>query len=228
MRTLCIMLVTAGTCAALAACTPAAQLALAVLPDGTVSMLLSHLERESDTNRRRVAEFEKVGDWNGLARFAEQNIAIQPANASWWLVAGHAYSRQNNHARAIDCYREIVRLEPQAPEGWNLLAQEYRLAGEPQQAVAILTRALIGLRDSPGTLVLLGESYSDLARYPQAAQTYRQALALDGNLAPAWAGLARAHVKLKQWAEAEQVARAVEKRDPKLAAAIRNDIKKYQ
>ena len=215
-----------AVCTMLGACTPAGQLIFALLPDGTVPMLLSHLERESDTNRRRVAEFEKAGDWSGLAQFADENIAKQPGNNSWWLVAGYAYSRQNNHARAIDCFREMVRLEPQAPDGWNLLAQEHRLLGEPRQAVDVLTRALDALRESPTTLVLLGDSYGDLNRFEPAARAYKQALDIDGNLGPAWAGLARSHLMLKQWGEAENIARAVEKSFPQLAQAIRNELQK--
>ena len=211
-----------------AACTPAAQVLFAVLPDGTIPTVLSHLERESDTNRRRVAELERSADWQGLAKFAEDNIDKGPSNATWWLVAGYAHSRQKNHGRAIECFREVLRLEPDAPEGWNLLAQEYRAAGESQRAVDVLTQALTALRDSELTLFLLGESYSDLGRFELAARSYRQALDIDGGLTPAWAGLARAHIKLGRMAEAESIARSLDKTHPPLAAAIRNDVKLAQ
>ena len=210
---------------ALAGCTPAGQILYAVLPDGTIPILLSNLERESDTNRQRVAALERNGDWPGLARLAEENIAKEPANSSWWLVAGYAYSRQKNHARAITCFREMVRLEPDVAEGWNLLAQEYRSAGDSQRAVAVLTQALTALRDSAITLLLLGESYSDLGQFDLAVRPYQQALALDAGLTPAWAGLARAQIKRGQLAEAESIARAHDNKHPELAAAIRAQIK---
>ena len=216
--------VAAAACAMLAACTPAGQLLFSLIPDGTIPTLLSHLERESDINRRRVAELERSADWVGLAKFAEENIAKGQSNASWWLVAGYANSRQKNHRRAIECFRELIRLEPDSPDGWNLLAQEYRAAGESQRAVEVLTQALTALRDSALTLMLLGESYSDLGRFELAARSYRQALDLDGGLTPAWAGLARSHIKLGRMSEAEGIARSVEKSYPQLAAAIRNEI----
>jgi tetratricopeptide (TPR) repeat protein len=199
-------------------------LLFAALPDGTIPMLLGNLERESDTNRRRVAELEQAADWEGLAKFADDNIARQRSNASWWMVAGYAYSRLKQHARAIECFQEMVRLEPQAPEGWNLLAQEYRTAGDPQRAADVLTQALTALRDSPITLLLLGESYSDLGRFELAGRAYRQALDLDAGLTPAWIGLARSQIKLGRLSEAESIARAAEKSHPQLAAAIRNEI----
>ena len=211
-------------CAVLAACTPAGQVLFALVPDGTIPMMLSHLERESDTNRRRVAELEQAADWAGLAKFADENIAKERNNASWWLVAGYANSRQKSHARAIECFQEMVRLEPDAADGWNFLAQEYRAAGDSQRAVDALTRAQTAVRDSPVMFLLLGESYSDLGRFELAARAYRQALDLDGGLTPAWVGLARSHIKTGRLAEAESIARAVEKSSPQLAAAIRNEI----
>ena len=211
-------------CAALNACTPAGQVLFSLLPDGTIPIMLSNLERESDTNRRRLAELERKADWMGLVTFAEENIAKEASNASWWLVAGYAYSRQKNHPRAIACFREMIRLEPDSAEGWNLLGQEHRAAGESQRAVAVLTQALTALRDSAVTLMLLGESYSDIGQFDLAVRPYRQALDIDAGLMPAWSGLARAQIKRGQLAEAERIARSLEKNNPPLAAAIRTEI----
>ena len=219
--------VVVAACAMLAACTPA-QLLFTLIPDGTIPTLMSHMERESDTNRRRVGELERSADWQGLAKFADENIAKDRANASWWMVAGYANSRQKNHERAIECFRELIRLEPDAPDGWNLLAQEYRAAGDSQRAVELLTQALNALRDSALTLMLLGESYSDLGRFELAAHSYRQALDIDGGLTLAWAGLARTQIRLGRAHEAERIARALEKHNPQLAALIRNEISATQ
>ena len=224
IRTIHCWLVTAAACVALGGCTTAGQLLFSLIPDGTIPMLMSHMERESDTNRRRVGELERSADWQGLATFADENIAKDRANASWWLVAGYANSRQKNHRRAIECFRELIRLEPDSPDGWNLLAQEYRAVGESQRAVEVLTQGLTALRDSALTLMLLGESYSDLGRFELAARSYRQALDLEGGLTPAWVGLARSQIKLGRMSEAESIARSVEKSYPQLAAAIRNEI----
>lgn len=223
-RAACLVLATVAIGAALTACTVAGQLLFAALPDGTIPTLLGNLERESDTNRRRVAELEQAADWAGLAQFADENIAKQPSNASWWMVAGYANSRLKRHARAIECFQEMARLEPQAPEGWNLLAQEYRAAGDSQRAANVLEQALTAVRDSALMLLLLGESYSDLGRFEQAGRAYRQALDVDGGLTPAWLGLARSQIRLGRAAEAESIARAVVKSQPQLAAAIRNEI----
>jgi tetratricopeptide (TPR) repeat protein len=204
--------------------TPAQQLLLAAIPDGTLSILLSHFERQPSANRQRVAELEQRGDWVELAKFADENIAKDRSNAAWWMVAGYAYSQQKQHARAIQCFREMVRLEPDMADGWNLLAQEHRTIGDPQRAIAIINNALLVLRESPATLLILGDANSDLQRFEPAVRAYRQALDMDGGLMQAWVGLARSYLKLGRDAEAENIARSMEKSNPQLAAAIRKEI----
>ena len=195
-----------------------------MLPDGTVPVLLSNFERESDTNRRRVAELERAGDWAGLAKFADENLEKDKVNTGWWMVAGYAHSRLTNYARAVECYREVIRLEPDSAAGWNLLAQTLRESGDSRRAVAVLTQSLTILRESAVTLLLLGESHSDLGEFAQAVRPYRQALDIDGGLSPAWTGLARAYIRLGQLGEAESIARSLDRTDPPLAAAIRREI----
>ena len=208
----------------LSSCTMPAQLLMAAIPDGTLSTLLSHFESAPSANRQRVAELESRGEWVELAKFAEDNITKDRSNAAWWMVAGYAYSQQKQHARAIQCFREMVRVEPDMADGWNLLAQEHRTVGDPQRAIAIINNALLVLRDSPGTLLILGDAYSDLGRFEPALRAYRQALDLDGGLTPAWAGLARSYIRLNRLSEAEDIARSLEKSNPQLAAAIRQEI----
>ena len=204
--------------------TPAQQVLLALIPDGTLAMLLGHFEKAPSANRQRVAELEHKGDWVELAKFAEENLDKDRSSALWWMVAGYAYSQQKQHARAIQCFREMVRLEPDMPDGWNLLAQEYRAAGDPRRAIATVDNALLVLRDSPATLLILGDANSDLQRFEPAMRAYRQALDLNGGLMPAWAGLARSYIRLGRAPEAERIAVSLEKSNPPLAAAIRQEI----
>ncbi|HXF67232.1 MAG TPA: hypothetical protein VNK67_11120, partial [Burkholderiales bacterium] len=96
-------------CAALAGCGPKATLLMAVLPEGTLPVLLSQFQGLDETNRRRIAELEARGDWDGLAGFAEENLARERSSAEWWLVAGYAHARAGRHPRAIECYGEAVR-----------------------------------------------------------------------------------------------------------------------
>ena len=99
------------------ACTPQQALISALVPDGTASLLLSHMEGVADANRQRVAELEKQGDWAGLAKFAEDNIAKDAFSAEWRMVAGYACSRLRDYPRAMAHFSELVRIAPDDATG---------------------------------------------------------------------------------------------------------------
>jgi tetratricopeptide (TPR) repeat protein len=206
----------------LSACTPQAALIAALLPQGTINLMLGNLERVSDENRKRVAELEERGDWQGLANFAERNLAIDGSNADWWLISGYARSQLRDHAAAAKAYQEVLRLEPDSPAGWHLLAQTHRAAGDAKHAVNVLERALLALRDSPLTYYLLGESYSDLAHYEEAAGAYRSAVKIEERFPAAWFGLAKSYERLGRTTEARAAQAQLEKLDPKLAQRLRD------
>jgi tetratricopeptide (TPR) repeat protein len=205
---------------ALAACTPQTSALLSLLPDSTIPILLGNLEGVSDTNRQRIAEFEQRGDWNGLARFAEENLAKDQSSAGWWTVAGYAYSMLGRYPRAVECYSEVIRFAPDEITGWNLLAQAWRASGQPQRAIITLNNALQVRKDSPATYYLLGESYSDLGRLQPAVDAYQQALRLNPDFAQAWFGMGRAYVRQQRYAEAADIVKALEKLDPGLATEL--------
>lgn len=190
---------------------------MSVLPDGTIPALLGHLQSVDDGNRRRIVELESRGDWNGLAKLAEENLARDGRIADWWLVAGYAYSQMGRHERAAECYGEMVRLAPDDMLGWNLLAQSQREARQPQRAVQTLNNALLVRRDSVATWFLLGETYTDLGRPALAVDAYREALKLEQQLAQAWFGLGRSYARLGRTAEYEDALQALGRLNPALA-----------
>jgi tetratricopeptide (TPR) repeat protein len=205
---------------ALGACTPQTQLLMSLIPDGTIPMLLSHFERVDDTNRRRISEFEQRRDWDGLARFAEENLKVDQSNSDWWTVAGYAYSQAGQRKRATACYSEVVRLSPEDQLGWNLLAQSYRLDGQPERALQIVNRALNVNKETPPTWILLGDIYSDLGRFESAVKAYQEALKLDQRIGQAWLGMGKAYARLGRSAEVKEVAKTLEKLDPALAREL--------
>ncbi len=206
--------------AALSACTPQQHLIAALIPDGTVSVLLSHLQKEEDGNRRRIVEMEARKDWDGIAKFAEDNLAKDRNNADWWFIAGYAHSEAGRNQRAIECYSEMVRLAPDDMLGSTSLAQSYRAAKQPLRAVQTLNNALRTRKGAPSTYFLLGESYADLDRDLPAAAAYREAVQLDGKFAMAWFGLGRAYARLGRAADYETALKALGKLDPALAKQL--------
>ena len=83
-----------------AACTPQQALISALIPDGTASVLLGHLQGVEDGNRRRIVELEQRGDWQGLAAFADSNIGRDPFSPEWRMIGGYAHARLGENSRA--------------------------------------------------------------------------------------------------------------------------------
>lgn len=183
-------------------------------------MLLSHLERVSDTNRQQLAELEQKGDWNGVVRVARENLARDPTNADWWIVQGYAQSQLRAFSAAAASFQQAVRLSPDDMDAWNLLAQAHRAMGQPEQAVRILDRALLINQDSPITWYFLAESMSDLKRYDRAVPNYQQALSRNAQFAEAWYGLAVAQWRLGHKAEFEDALAGLRRVNPKLAGEL--------
>jgi len=203
--------------AALLGCTVAQSLLLSAVPDGTASILLSHLQGMEEGNRKQVAELEARKDWDGLVKLAEENLARDPNNADWWTVAGYANSRAGRHALAIQCFSEVVRLSPDEMLGWSLLAQSYRDVKEPARAVQTLNNAHRVRGGSAETWFLLGESYSDLNRDVAAESAYREALGFNRDFAQAWFGLGRVYARLGRTADFDQTLKSLARLDTALA-----------
>ncbi len=213
---------------ALAACTPQQMLLNAMIPDGTTSMLLSHLQGVEDSNRRRIVELEQQGAWAELTRFADANITKDPFSPEWRMIGGYAQLQLRDYPRATTYFGDMVRLSPDDATGYHFLAEAQRAGGQPLRAVATLDRALLVVRESPLTHHLLGEAYGDLRRFRPAADAYRRALALDPLLADAWFGLGRASLQLGQGADAREALAALEQMRSPRAGALRTLIAQAQ
>lgn len=194
---------------ALAGCTPQQMLLGAVIPDGTASVLLGHLEGVAGANRQRIIELERQGDWPGLARFADANIAVDPFSPEWRLIGGYAQAQMRDFRRAADYFGEMVRLAPDDAAGYEFLAESQRAGGEPQRAVVTLERALRVVRESPRIHSLMGNAHADLGRDAEAMAAYRRALALAPQMQEAWWGYGSTALRAGRLDEAREASRAL-------------------
>ena len=113
-----------------------------------------------------------------------------------------------------------MRLSPEDALGWNLLANSYRLDGQPERALQIVNRALNVSREIPATWMLQGEILQR-SRPPRAGgqAAYHEALKLDQRFGHAWLGLGKAYARLGS-ARSEGSRKVLEKLDPALAREL--------
>ena len=205
---------------AAAGCTPQSAFLLGMLPDGTVSALLAHVDSQNEPLRKLVYDMETRKDWNGLTKLADDNLALNRNHADWWFISGYAHTQANRPGRAADSFGNLVRLAPDDPAHWTLLAQALRESKQPQKAVQALNTAHQLRRGTPASYYLLGESYSDLDRDLPAISAYRDALQIDSDFAKAWFGLGRASARLGRTADYESALKSLNRLDPKLAKEL--------
>ncbi len=201
-------------------CTPQSAFLMGLLPDGTMSALLTHVDSQNEPMKKLVYDMESRKDWNGLAKIADDNLQINRNHADWWFISGYAHSEAKRPGRAADSFGNLVRLAPDDPANWTLLAQALRDSKQPQKAVQALSTAHQLRRGTPASYYLLGESYSDLDRDLPAASAYREAVQLDSEFAKAWFGLGRASARLGRTNDYESALKSLNRLDPKLAKEL--------
>jgi predicted Zn-dependent protease len=204
----------------LAGCTPQSAFLMGMLPDGTVSALLTHVDSQNEPLRKLVYDMEARKDWNGLTKLADDSLAINRNHAGWWFISGYAHTQANRPGRAADSFANLVRLAPDEPANWTLYAQALRESKQPATAEQALGTAHQLRRGTPVSYYLLGESYSDLDRDLPAIAAYREALQIDVDFAKAWFGLGRASARLGRDKDYEAALKALNRLDPKLAKEL--------
>ena len=94
--------------------------------------------------------------------------------------------------KAVEHYLEALRREPENPQACRLLGEIALHSGMYEQAVQMLMRASGRLPNDPAIHVNLGAAYQALEKWDEAAASYRRALALGSNPAPATREIASA------------------------------------
>jgi len=146
-----------------------------------VDALLSRVERAGDADARplleRLAELTQPGTeaWalanRELARllldaepwrasvFARRVVEQDPDDHLAWGVLGLAQSLLGNHAFAVSAYERALRLAPENPWYLHNLGHLYdAMLDRPADAVPLLRRALIRLREDPHVLASLAHA----------------------------------------------------------------------
>jgi tetratricopeptide (TPR) repeat protein len=118
---------------------------------------------------------------------------------------GLVYLDKRNYGRALDC---LVRASMLDPNNWmtlTALSLAYLRLGANEMAAQTLERALVIRPQDASIFASLGEIHRDEREYELAQQAYRQALALDRDLASAAIGLALCLSAIGQTSEAASV-----------------------
>jgi Flp pilus assembly protein TadD len=130
-------------------------------------------------------------------------IELAPGHAGAHLLLGHLLVARQD-ARAAECYRKALTLDPRLAEAWANLALEAEKLAQWDEAETNHRRALALAPASPQIHANLGNLMARLHRHAEAENEYGQALTLDPTSAVVHSNLGVLQADLGRDADAEQ------------------------
>jgi Flp pilus assembly protein TadD len=113
-----------------------------------------------------------------------------PEDAALHTDLGSALNASGEVEAALASWRRACELQPDYAMGWFNLGRNLQLRGETQAAVEALQRATTLSTELWPAKVLLGDALVHLARFEEAAASYREVLETQPGSGDAWRGLA--------------------------------------
>jgi tetratricopeptide (TPR) repeat protein len=139
--------------------------------------------------------------------------------ADRYFRKGESYCRQRDYKRAVACYTEALRLQPQLVAALLERGQIYRLARKPELAIPDFNAALALDPSHVEGFLRRGNALVDQGRFDEAIEDYSVALGLAPENATAYLNRALAHARKQDNAGVLRDAEAALQLDPSLAAA---------
>lgn len=141
----------------------------------------------------RAIVLEKDEDWRGLLKLSQQWVKSEPGSANARNILGNAYFNLKQYDRAIQAYREALRIEPEDADAWKHLGGAYLNLEQYDQAIQALG---VSLRIQPvnaGAWHYLGTCYFSLKQYDLAVQAFIERVRIESEDAKAWYSLGTAY-----------------------------------
>lgn len=110
--------------------------------------------------------------------------------AEYWFWQGCYLQKAKKYKKAIECFKEAIRLEPDNPNAHYGLGYTYAEFGDYEQAIKSYQQVLRNDPDCAFAHVNLGRIYDDLGDNKKATKSYQQAIRSDPDCAYAYYNLA--------------------------------------
>ncbi len=96
-------------------------------------------------------------DWPELIKHSRDWAQAQPGEIIAWLQLGYAYSLSDEQVKAIEAFREALRIDPENEHAWSYIAIAYHKSNQRAKAIeAIQQLKRIDPSRGNGTELLLG------------------------------------------------------------------------
>lgn len=123
-------------------------------------------------------------------QYAEQSVALDPANADGWLNLAMYRKRTGALAEALECCERSVAARPDHPDGWSSRGAALLELQRPGEALESCDRAIALQARHAEAWSNRGLALNALRRFDDAVASHRRATELDPHSAQTWTNLA--------------------------------------
>jgi tetratricopeptide (TPR) repeat protein len=145
-----------------------------------------------------VVTVNQVGYWRNNVTLFSRMLAVTQDNWLAWNNLGLTYSDLGQPQKAIDHFREALKIRPGYADAWYNLGLTYDKLGQPHQAIFYYRETVRVDPDYAKAWNNLGTAYYELGQPEQAIMYYRKALETKPEYAEAWYNLGLAYAKYGQ------------------------------
>ena len=129
---------------------------------------------------------EEKQDGPGLLAYSKKWVKARPGDADAWYWLGNAYGKLNQHDRAIDAYREALRIDPEDVNAWYDLGATYSQIDQTDKAIEAYREALRIDPEHADVWYDLGATYGKLKQYDKEIAAYLEALRINPEDVNTW------------------------------------------
>lgn len=157
--------------------------------------------------------YRKLGDEEQAMDMINQAIGLFPGESDLYLMRGNLNLQQRMSERALEDYKEVIRLEPTLIKGYYQIAMAYRQMDREEEALNTFLE-LHRKEPSPVACYWLADSYYRLDRAEEALRINEQLLEMEDDDPLNYMQLGEIMIKLHRFREAEQAfGQAIEQND---------------
>jgi len=137
-----------------------------------------------------------------VTSFQKAQIGEYQKTADYWYNLGCFYGESGLYNKAIEAYKQAIRIMPDLAEAHSNLGVTYGKLGRYAEAIEAYKQAIRINPDYAKAHSNLGLAYAKLGRDSEAIEAYKQAIRINPDLADAHYGLGLRYGKLGRYAEA--------------------------
>jgi tetratricopeptide (TPR) repeat protein len=123
--------------------------------------------------------YQRNDVWQSVISILEDVTVKSPQKARQVINLGVAYSNAAEYEKAINAFRQSIKLDPKYPEAHNNLGNVYNKMGQYNKAITEYTKALIMRPNYNEAYNNMGSAYTKMRNFQKAIELHKAALQIN-------------------------------------------------